>query len=110
MDGNRHNFVPFLSGVVLLQLALLTAMSVLAYLSEGSGVAQMVTMNMEAGSGLSDTVNVCLMIGVLCSFPLVVYPVVHLTESTLLASGAYVLAAVKMGMRVNEHCYIGEGE
>ena len=85
-------------------------MSVLAYLSEGSAVAQMVTMNMEAGSGLSDTVNVCLMIGVLCSFPLVVYPVVHLTESTLLGNGTCVLAGVKIAVRVNEHCCIGEGE
>ena len=87
MDGNRHNFPVFLSGAIVLQVALLTVMSVLSYLSYGGDIAQIVTMNIQAGSGFGVAVNVCLTVGVLFTFPLMMHPVIHLAESALLGDG-----------------------
>ena len=93
MDGNRHNFTAFLSGVIILQVVLLISTGVLGYLSLGSTIVQIVTMSLEPGSGLSAAVNVSLIIGVIFTFPLVIYPVVYLAESTLLGNGTCLLVS-----------------
>ncbi|KAK7111497.1 hypothetical protein V1264_011118 [Littorina saxatilis] len=84
MDGNRHNFASFLAGGIAFLTALHVVLSMLSYLSFGDAISQMVTMNIAAGSGLSVVMNICFIIGVLFTFPIMVFPVVRIAESALL--------------------------
>ncbi|KAK7507846.1 hypothetical protein BaRGS_00000811 [Batillaria attramentaria] len=87
MDGNHHNFPYLLAGCITLVVLILEGVCVLSYLTFGDTIAQMVTMNITAGSGMSVAVNICLMVGVICTFPIMAYPVVSLAELALFGSG-----------------------
>nr|KAG5713741.1 hypothetical protein BaRGS_024368 [Batillaria attramentaria] len=58
----------------------LASFGVMGYLRFGDGVEQMINANIPSGSWLSIAVNVCLCIGVLLTFPLMIYPVIDLAE------------------------------
>ncbi|KAK7507847.1 hypothetical protein BaRGS_00000812, partial [Batillaria attramentaria] len=87
MEGNRHNFSRFLYGAVSVLTMVLASFGVMGYLRFGDGVEQMINANIPSGSWLSIAVNVCLCIGVLLTFPLMIYPVIDLAEIHLFGKG-----------------------
>ncbi|XP_070185489.1 uncharacterized protein [Littorina saxatilis] len=87
MEGNRHNFVKFLYGAIAILAMILGAFGVMGYLRFGDDVEQMINANIPNGAWLSIAVNVCLCIGVLLTFPLMLFPVVELAELYLFGRG-----------------------
>ena len=87
MEGNRHNFVKFLYGAIAGLTLVLACFGVLGYLSFGNDVEQMINANIPNGQWLSIAVNSCLCVGVLLTFPLMMYPVVDLAELHLFGNG-----------------------
>ncbi|XP_076453103.1 uncharacterized protein LOC143288461 isoform X2 [Babylonia areolata] len=87
MEGNRHNFTPYLSGSVTVLVLSHICTCVLGYLTFGSGIAQVVTLNLDMGSWLAVMVNLCLIMGALFTFPLMMSPVLQLTEAALQGEG-----------------------
>ena len=65
----------------------LACFGVLGYLSFGNDVEQMINANIPNGQWLSIAVNSCLCVGVLLTFPLMMYPVVDLAELNLFGNG-----------------------
>ena len=87
MEGNRHNFIRFLYGAVTVLTMLLACFGVLGYLRFGNDVEQMINANIPSGQWLSVAVNSCLCVGVLLTFPLMMYPVVELAELRVFGDG-----------------------
>lgn len=87
MEGNRHNFTRFLFGAVIVLTMVLASFGVMGYLRFGEDVEQMINANIPSGSWLSIAVNICLCIGVLLTFPLMMYPVTDLAELYLFGKG-----------------------
>ncbi|XP_050393949.2 uncharacterized protein LOC126811930 [Patella vulgata] len=80
MVGNRHLFSGFLHGAILFLSVVLSFFGIFGYLRFGVDVAQMINGNLPLGSAFSLTVNLCLCIGVVLTFPLMLYPVIELME------------------------------
>jgi proton-coupled amino acid transporter len=80
MEGNRHNFVKFLFGAVATLAFVLAFFGIMGYLRFGLEIEQMINANIPNGQWLGIMVNSCLCIGVLLTFPLMMYPVIELAE------------------------------
>ncbi|PVD39563.1 hypothetical protein C0Q70_02198 [Pomacea canaliculata] len=87
MEGNRHNFAKFLYGAVALLTLILGGFGVLGYVRFGLDVQQMINANIPPGGALSLAVNTCLCVGVLLTFPLMMFPVVDLAEIYIFGNG-----------------------
>lgn len=89
MEGNRHNFAKFLYGAVALLTLILGGFGVLGYVRFGLDVQQMINANIPPGGALSLAVNTCLCVGVLLTFPLMMFPVVDLAEIYIFGNGNF---------------------
>ena len=87
MEGNRHNFIKFLYGAITVLTLVLGCFGSLGYLRFGDSIEQMINANIPSGQWLGIAVNSCLCIGVLLTFPLMIYPVVELAELHLFGNG-----------------------
>ncbi|KAL8618787.1 hypothetical protein ACOMHN_000215 [Nucella lapillus] len=87
MEGNRHNYAHYVTAGLTVLVLLHICTGVLSYLSFGSAIAQVVSMNLDVGSWLGVTVNVFLMVGILFTFPIMVFPVVQMAEATMFGKG-----------------------
>lgn len=87
MEGNRHNFVKFLYGAVAMLTVVLAFFGIVGYLRFGQDIEQMINANIPNGQWLSIAVNSCLCLGVLLTFPLMMYPVTELAELYLFGNG-----------------------
>ncbi|XP_076459165.1 uncharacterized protein LOC143292600 [Babylonia areolata] len=87
MEGNRHNFISFLYGAVAVLTLVLGCFGVMGYLNFGEGVEQMINANIPTSHWLGLAVNACLCIGVVLTFPLMMYPVVEMAEVYLFGDG-----------------------
>ncbi|XP_076453114.1 uncharacterized protein LOC143288471 [Babylonia areolata] len=87
MEGNRHNFTKYLFGAVTVLASILSTFGTLGYMHFGHDIAQMVNANIPSGDTLNIFVNVSLCIGVLLTFPLMMFPVVELAEMLFFGGG-----------------------
>ena len=87
MEGNQHNFVKFLYGAVGTLTMILGFFGIVGYMRFGDATEQMINANIPSGGWLSYAVNSCLCVGVLLTFPLMIYPVIQLAEIYLFGAG-----------------------
>ncbi|KAL8618786.1 hypothetical protein ACOMHN_000214 [Nucella lapillus] len=87
MEGNRHNFTKYLYGAIAVLAFILVSFGTLGYLHFGNKIDQMVNANIPSGDTLNIFVNVSLCIGVLLTFPLMLFPVVELAELFFFGTG-----------------------
>lgn len=87
MEGNRHNFSKFLHGAVFILSSVLTSFGVIAYLRYGSDTAQMLNKNIPTSDSFGMAINIFLCVGVILTFPLMIYPVIELTETYVFTKG-----------------------
>ncbi|XP_067671087.1 uncharacterized protein [Haliotis asinina] len=87
MEGNRHNFGAFLHGAVGCLSLVLLAFGILGYLKFGELTSQMINTNIPNSSWVGISVNICLCIGVILTFPLQIFPVIELAEIYTFADG-----------------------
>ncbi|OPL20352.1 proton-coupled 1-like amino acid transporter, partial [Mytilus galloprovincialis] len=83
MEGNRHNFASFLHGAILVLSVILGSFGILGYLRFGSGVEQMLNLNIPSASWFAFSINICVIVGVALTFPLQIYPVTEMIELVL---------------------------
>lgn len=88
MEGNRHKFSSFLHGVVFILSFILGCFGMLGYLRFGSEVNQMLNTNIPATTWVAVAVNICVLIGVLLTFPMQMYPVTEMIEILLFSHGS----------------------
>ncbi len=89
MEGNRHKFSSFLHGVVCVLSFILGGFGMLGYLRFGSEVNQMLNTNIPATTWIAVAVNICVLIGVLLTFPMQMYPVTEMIEILLFSHGKF---------------------
>lgn len=87
MEGNRHNFNRFLHGAILVLSLVLGGFGTLGYMRFGDNLHQMLNTNIPPSSWMSFFVNICVIIGVVFTFPLQIYPVIELLEIALFSEG-----------------------
>jgi len=88
MAGNRHLFSPMLHGAIVLLTIIFMVFGILAYLNYGVNTAQSINLSIQPQNGMmSIAVNVTLMIGVVFTFPLQLFPVIEMFESRLIGAG-----------------------
>jgi proton-coupled amino acid transporter len=83
MHGNWHMFQPFLHGAILLMCFIILVVAVLGYLSFGPDTNQLILLNLPAGEPLTIVTNLLLIVGVACTYPLQIIPVVQIMENAL---------------------------
>ncbi|CAG2249831.1 PAT [Mytilus edulis] len=88
MEGNRHNFASFLHGAILVLSVILGSFGILGYLRFGSGVEQMLNLNIPSASWFAFSINICVIVGVALTFPLQIYPVTEMIELVLFSHGS----------------------
>ncbi|KAJ8318235.1 hypothetical protein KUTeg_003326 [Tegillarca granosa] len=88
MEGNRHNFKCFLHGAILVLSLVLGGFGTLGYMRFGDNLHQMLNTNIPPSSWVSFSVNICVIIGVIFTFPLQIYPVIELLEIALFSEGS----------------------
>ena len=91
MEGNRHNFSKFLYAAIGVLSIILASFGSLGYMRFGDNTQQMVNANIPSGQPLSIAVNACLCVGVILTYPLMLYPVVELAELYLFGRGEAVV-------------------
>ena len=89
MEGNRHNFFKFLYGAVAVLTLVLSSFGVLGYLKFGDSTEQMINANIPSGNMLGVLVNGCLCVGVLLTFPLMMFPVIEMAELYVFGEGEF---------------------
>lgn len=87
MDGNRHNFSKFLHGAVGILAFVLLLFGTMGYVRYGHETEQMLNANMPHGTFVGTSINICLCIGVILTFPLQMYPVIELLEIFIFSDG-----------------------
>uniref|UniRef100_A0A0L8GXY0 Amino acid transporter transmembrane domain-containing protein n=1 Tax=Octopus bimaculoides TaxID=37653 RepID=A0A0L8GXY0_OCTBM len=81
MDGNRHNFSKFLNGAILIVSFILLVLGLFGYLRFGSHVNQLINLSLiHSGLG-AHLLNACLIVAVICTYPLMIYPVLQMIEN-----------------------------
>ena len=89
MEGNRHNFGNFLHGAVFILTTILSTFGIVGYLNYGDATEQMINKNLPSDTGLSISINICLIVGVILTFPLQIYPIIELAELYIFGDGMY---------------------
>ncbi|CAH1795480.1 unnamed protein product, partial [Owenia fusiformis] len=87
MDGNRHNYPRFLHGSILILGVMFASFGILGYGKYGDGVGQIITANLPQGTVVMVAVQIFLMIGVICTFPLQFFPIAEILEGYIFAEG-----------------------
>lgn len=88
MTGNRHLFKGMLRASIILLSVIFLSFGILAYLRYGNRTAQSINLSVEPENGpVSIAVNITLIVGVLFTFPLQMYPVIELVETKLFGPG-----------------------
>ncbi|KAH9498872.1 hypothetical protein Btru_004913 [Bulinus truncatus] len=87
MEGNRHNFAPFLHSAVIILSIILTTFGVVGYLRFGETTEQILNNNIPTSTSMGMAINICLCVGVFLTFPLQIYPVIEISEFFLFKNG-----------------------
>ena len=87
MDGNRHCFGGCLHGAVITFTLTLFLMAIVGYLRFGEATEQILVQNLPVGDSVTVLVNITLLIGVLCTYPLQVFPVIDILEGYVFSEG-----------------------
>lgn len=87
MDGNRHNFPKFLHFAIAAVSFLLVVLGLTGYLRFGNDVNQMINLSIIHGGIYANLLNVCLLVAVICTYPLMAHPVLEMLENIIFSSG-----------------------
>ncbi len=87
MEGNRPRFPAFLYSAVLLFTSLFTPLAMLGYLKYGENTQQILLQNLPQDSIVLLSVEFALMISVLLTYPIQIFPVVEMIETFVFAEG-----------------------
>ena len=98
MEGNQHNYGRLLHAVVALFSCTLFSLSLLGYLRYGENTAQILVQNLPSGSPLVMCVNSLLIVGVLCTYPLMIFPVIEIVEGYLFTEGMALFWLITINM------------
>ncbi|PAA60347.1 hypothetical protein BOX15_Mlig019753g1 [Macrostomum lignano] len=85
MEDNRHNFRSFLRGSLVVVTAILGGVGTIGYLRYGQDTRQIVVQNLPTQSLFVVILDATLILGVIFTFPLQIYPVIQMTEKLFLA-------------------------
>uniref|UniRef100_A0A1I8JA08 Aa_trans domain-containing protein n=1 Tax=Macrostomum lignano TaxID=282301 RepID=A0A1I8JA08_9PLAT len=99
MEDNRHNFRSFLRGSLVVVTAILGGVGTIGYLRYGQDTRQIVVQNLPTQSLFVVILDATLILGVIFTFPLQIYPVIQMTEKLFLAR--YRTSASVNGSSVN---------
>ncbi|KAI0232371.1 Proton-coupled amino acid transporter 2 [Lamellibrachia satsuma] len=87
MEGNQHMFPGCLSGAISIFTGLLGALAVVGYVQFGEDTDQIIAQNLATDNVVGLLINITLILGVVCTYPLQVFPVVEIVEGLLFADG-----------------------
>ena len=87
MDGNRHNFPKFLHFAIAVVSFLLVVLGMTGYLRFGNNVNQMINLSIIHGGIYANLLNFCLLVAVICTYPLMAHPVLEMLENIIFSSG-----------------------
>ncbi|GAB1597532.1 uncharacterized protein LOC115218729 isoform X2 [Argonauta hians] len=86
MDGNRHHFSKFLNGAILIVSFILLVLGLFGYLRFGSNVNQLINLSLIHNGLGAHLLNACLIVAVICTYPLMIYPVLQMIENFVFLS------------------------
>ena len=89
MEGNRKSFSAYLHGSLLLVTLALGTFGVLGYLQYGHSTRQIIIQNIPQHTPVAICVQVTLIIGVLCTYPLQIFPCIEMLEHFLFLKGEW---------------------
>ncbi|XP_013084175.2 uncharacterized protein LOC106069130 isoform X3 [Biomphalaria glabrata] len=95
MEGNHHNFAPFLHSAILILSSILSTFGIIGYLRYGEATEQILNKNIPTTSPTGMLINIFLCVGVLLTFPLQIYPVIEISETYLLGKDCKCIARKK---------------
>ncbi|CAL1529003.1 unnamed protein product [Lymnaea stagnalis] len=87
MEGNRHNFSPFLHGSIVILSMVLTTFGIVGYLRYGETTEQILNKNIPTTTAVGMAINICLLFGVILTFPLQIFPVIEISEIFIFGHG-----------------------
>ena len=87
MEGNQHMFPGCLGGAISIFTGLLGALAVAGYTQYGEDTDQIIAQNLPTDNMVGLLINITLICGVVCTYPLQVFPVVEIVEGLLFADG-----------------------
>lgn len=89
MEGNRHLFPAFLHLAIYIVFFILTAFGVLGYLRYGDNVQQIILLSIPQHSPLAIAVDITLIISVLFTYPLQMFPFIQIVECYIFGPGIF---------------------
>ena len=87
MEGNQHMFPGCLGGAISIFTGLLGTLAVVGYVQFGEDTDQIIAQNLATDNMVGLLINITLIFGVVCTYPLQVFPVVEIVEGLLFADG-----------------------
>ncbi|XP_070540532.1 uncharacterized protein [Ptychodera flava] len=87
MHNNRHRLSLFLHLVIVLESGIFIFFGIIGYLRFGDHVHQTLTSNLPYNDALVYGVNAACCLGILCTYPLQLFPVIQICEGLLFAPG-----------------------
>ncbi|XP_071476747.1 proton-coupled amino acid transporter 1-like [Diadema antillarum] len=87
MEGNRHLYPLLLHLNVLFFTALMASIGIMGYLYYGANVEQVITWSLPLSDPLTLAVNITLVIAVIFTFPLQVFPIIEILEQITFGPG-----------------------
>jgi len=87
MSGMRHRYEPFLLAALTIVSAILGSFGAVGYLRYGEQTPQMITQILPPGEPLSECLDVLMVLGVLFTFPLQLFPVIQVVEQIVFFGG-----------------------
>ena len=91
MESNKHNYFACLHGGIFLIATVLCLFGTLGYINFGDGTKQIILANISDKGFLKFAVDITLCIGVACTFPLQIFPVIQIFEGLLFSNSKYSL-------------------
>lgn len=89
MEGNRHLYPLLLHINVTFFTLLMASIGIMGYLFYGADVQQMIIWSLPLQDPLTIAVNVTLIIAIVFTYPLQVFPIVEIMEQLIFAPGEF---------------------
>ena len=87
MEGNQHRFRSYLGAAIIGFTGVTGLMATVVYLHYGDMTQQIVVLDMPPGNPVTIFVNIALVVGAVFTYPIQVFPIVEILESTLFGEG-----------------------